>query len=179
MGRHGWDRGVWDKVPHSDLIFHADIFWTAVNKTESCWEWTAGKNKAGYGCMNVRKADGRKTTARTHKLSYLLHTGPIPDALDVDHTCHNRACVNPHHLRLATRKQNQENRGPLDVRNKSGYRGVHWAKAQKKWAATVSHNGKPVHVGYFSTAEAAGEAARAKRNELYTHNDLDRQEVAA
>ena len=178
MGRHTWDRREWDSVPHSDLIFHADLFWQNVDKSDSCWQWTAGKNKAGYGCMNVRKPDGKKTTARAHKLSYLLHTGPIPDGMDVDHRCHNRACMNPSHLRLVTRKQNQENQGALNVRNTSGYRGVSWSSTSGKWVAALSHNRKKIHVGSFATAEEAGEAARLKRLELYTHNDLDRRAAA-
>ena len=38
-------------------------------------------------------------------------------------------------------------------------------------------NGKRHHVGYFTTVQDAEAAVIAKRNELFTHNDLDRQPV--
>lgn len=173
----GWP--IWEAVPHSELRFDPASFEAKVSKTPYCWEWTGGRHKkTGYGSANVKKADGSKTTARAHKLAYLLHVGPVPEGKDVDHRCHNRGCVNPSHLRLLTRKQNAENRGELSIRNKSGYRGVSWSPSRQKWVATVGHNWKRIHVGCFDTAKEAGEAARAKRNELYTHNDLDRKAAA-
>ena len=100
--------------------------------------------------------------------------GPIPEGLVIDHLCHNHACVNPDHLRAVTHKQNGEHRnGPAGAI--SGVLGVHWHKRIGKWQASVRHNGKLYHAGYFESIEEAGQAAAAKRNELYTHNDMDRR----
>jgi hypothetical protein len=44
----------------------------------------------------------------------------------------------------------------------------------KRWRAQVRHNGKLISASYFDTAEEAAEAARRKRCELFSHNDLDR-----
>jgi hypothetical protein len=73
-------------------------------------------------------------------------------------------------------KQNKENLRGASKNSKSGARGVWWHKSSNRWQARVGHDGKQVHVGYFGTiAEAEAEAAViAKRNELFTHNDLDR-----
>lgn len=147
-------------------------FWAKVEKTEGCWNWTAALKPNGYGAY----WDGYRLRY-PHRYSYELASGPIPDGMQIDHTCHNRSCVNPGHLRLATTKQNIEN--TLDVRrdNTSGFRGVTWDKSRNSWKAQVTHHGRTHHAGYHSTREGAGEAATVKRNELFTHNDIDRRAV--
>jgi hypothetical protein len=53
---------------------------------------------------------------------------------------------------------------------------VFWKKDKNRWYAQLKHNGKQIHVGSFARdAKADAEAAIiAKRNEPFTHNDLDR-----
>jgi hypothetical protein len=145
-----------------------DRFWTKVEKTEGCWNWTAAKYPTGYGQIRI---DGSAHSA--HRVAYELTKGPIPDGLFVDHICHNRACVNPKHLRLATAKQNQENRSSANKNSKSGVRGVSWFKPHGLWQAAVGHEGRTVHLGYFKTVAEAEAAVVAKRNELFTHHNAD------
>lgn len=148
------------------LITQVDRFWANVEKSDGCWTWTGGK-RAGYGRIRF---DGRGRQA--HRVSLLIHGTPVDDELDVDHRCGNRACVRPEHLRVATRKQNLEHLTVLRSDNTSGYRGV--SPRRGRWTARVSHNKTVYLLGDFDTPEEAAEAARKKRNELYTHNDLDR-----
>jgi hypothetical protein len=145
-------------------------FWAKVNKTDSCWEWTAAQFPGGYGSFFIEKK-----SHVAHRVSYEMFFGPIPEGMEIDHTCHSRGCVNPGHLRLATHKQNSENRVGARSDNKTGVRGVHWHSKTRRFRATVHHNKRVVHAGSFLTLEEAEAAVIAKRLELFTHNDADRR----
>jgi len=69
--------------------------------TEGCWLWTAGKS-AGYG----RSRYERGKTRRAHRRVYELLIGPVPEGLELDHLCRNRACCNPWHLEPVTHREN-------------------------------------------------------------------------
>lgn len=149
-------------------------FWAKVEKTDRCWIWTGDMVAGhGYGIIAMPGTQGRKR-ARAHRLSYEWAHGPIPNGMLVDHICHNKACVNPDHLRLATVKQNQENLIGARSNSKSGVRGVCWDQRTKRWIATVGHNGKHYWCGRHDSLEQAEAAVIAKRNELFTHNVMDR-----
>ena len=147
-------------------------FWSYVDKTGACWEWTGGLNK-GYGQINTTRG-GTRRNLKAHRVSFELANGPIASGLEIDHICHNRRCVNPEHLRAVTHKQNNEHLQGAKASSTTGIRGVHWYPRTKKWVASVSHFGKSYHIGYFDNIAEAEAAAIAKRLELFTHNDLDR-----
>ncbi|MGO2634644.1 MAG: hypothetical protein ACTH9H_12945, partial [Galactobacter sp.] len=90
--------------------------------------------------------------------------------------CHNRACVNVDHLRVVTNKQNSENRSDSQKNNTSGFRGVTKSRpSSNKWIAQVRHRGRRIYLGTFADIAEAAAAARLKRVELFTHNDIDRE----
>lgn len=149
------------------MIGWAERFWSKVDKTANCWNWTGAK-RDGYGLV---KREGAMVQA--HRACYEMANMTIPDGAMLDHRCRNRACVRPDHLRPVSNKQNQENQ-PLTRRSKSGVRGVTWFRPQARWMGRVGHNGKLHFVGYFDNLEDAKAAVIAKRLKLHTHNDADR-----
>lgn len=142
----------------------AERFAFYTRKSEGCWAWARNLMPDGYGRIRFGG-----TFQQVHRISYQLEVGPIPAGAQIDHTCHNRGCINPEHLRIVTNKQNQENQGK--VRASSGYRGVSWYPRTGKWRGQVGHNYRVIHVGYFDTADEANAAVIAKRAELFTHSD--------
>lgn len=79
-----------------------DRFWEKVNKTETCWLWTAS-TQGGYGQIGH---DIYLRPVRAHRVSWELHYGPIPAGLDVLHKCDNPPCVRPDHLFIGTALDN-------------------------------------------------------------------------
>lgn len=140
----------------------ADRFHAKVDKSGDCWEWTGSRDINGYGKMIV---DGKLVGA--HRIAYELANGPIPAGMTIDHRCFNGGCVRPSHLRLATQKQNGEYKR-LQANNVSGLRGVRWRERNSKWEANITHYGRQIHLGSFSTREDAEHAARSARAELFT-----------
>lgn len=156
----------------SDMEYSSKVlasFWDKVVIKEGCWDWRGSKTM-GYG-----KIGHKRGTVYAHRFSYEIHRGPIPSGMAVDHLCFTRGCANPDHLRLTSYKQNKEHRQGPGKDNTSGHLGVSWRSDIQKWKGTVKHNGKSYHLGFFTDVDEAAEVVRAKRNELFTHNDMDRR----
>lgn len=84
-------------------------FWEKVKigEPDECWEWQAGKSKAGYGKISGTKESGY---FYSHRKAWELTNGEIPDGMHVLHKCDNPPCCNPRHLWLGTQADNNRDR---------------------------------------------------------------------
>ena len=130
-------------------------------KDGDCLVWTGYTDEKGYGRISD---PARRSNRPAHAVSWELANGAIPEGMVIDHICWNRSCVNPQHLRLATRTENARNIGKKRPDNTSGFRGVYWNKRNKCWVAVVQSHGKSHTKWGFSTPEAAAECAQEMRN---------------
>ncbi len=71
---------------------------------DRCWIWPMRREPNGYGLVTIRK----KRHKAHRVICRLAHGEPTQEKLDAAHSCGNGhlGCVNPHHLRWATRLEN-------------------------------------------------------------------------
>jgi HNH endonuclease len=170
-----WEHGVHELRAAYRIVL---LFWARVDTAggpDACWPWRGTMGGNGYGNFSI---NGKKHAA--HRVAYELATGETINApMELDHICRNRYCVNPRHLRPVTRKQNNENYSGAQRNSTTGVRGVSPdSKNPGRWRARVTHNGRAFHLGSYASIEDAEAAVRAKRLELFTHNELDKQAEA-
>lgn len=88
-----------------------DRFWSKVDRSggpEACWLWTGGVSPSGYGQISLKGPDGGWSTYAAHRVSWMLHTGSMPETgLVVRHfVCRTPSCCNPSHLLSGTPQDN-------------------------------------------------------------------------
>ena len=138
--------------------------WVNSNSTRKQFRDRAGfLRKDGYVCVRIENIQ-----YMAHRLAWLYAYGVFPDE-QIDHINGNRSDNRLINLRVATQKENGENR-KLHRNNTSGHRGVIWKKSHKKWEVVIRHNYKLKCFGRFDDLEEAVRVAKKARDELFTHH---------
>ena len=148
-------------------------FWSKVEKTDWCWNWTAYKDRGGYGRLSM-KINGKWKGCRAHRVSLWL-VGRCELKLKsrrtglVDHICRNRACVNPDHLRLVTAKINTtENSLNLSAVNKAKKKCIRGHPFTKENTHVSPRNQRYCKI----CKRASNNISRKKKNEIKAASEV-------
>lgn len=97
-----------------------DFFVMQTVQTDRCVLWPYSLNTAGYGQLNIDRY-----LHRVHRLSCEMeHGDPPTEHHEAAHSCRNRHCFNPRHLRWATRLENDRDKTRDGTDNKGEKHGM-------------------------------------------------------
>lgn len=108
------------------------------------WKW--------YYCDGYAVRDQGRKRILLHR--FLISENEI---LEVDHSNRDTLDNQRSNLRECSHAQNNHNVG-LRTDNVSGYKGVSYAKRERKWRCQIQVNSASRSLGYFSTPEEAAKA---------------------
>ena len=87
-------------------------FMKFVEPDGECLRWQGALDPCGYGRFRLR---GRSPLV--HRVAYEHFVGPIPEGLEIDHTCRVRDCVFHGHLEAVTHRENlRRGNNPMSMR---------------------------------------------------------------
>lgn len=167
----------------------SERFWSRTIKSEDqdgCWVWTGAKFWDGYGMFRLSGARDYRGETRAHRISWLIHRGPIPEGLCVCHNCptgDDPSCINPRHLWLGTHLQNILDREAKGRGNQvSGE--AHHAKRNPGHMASGDRNGSRTHPEVRPKGEGHANAKLTNAQvieirRLRDASDLTKEEIGA
>jgi hypothetical protein len=82
-------------------------FWANVDRRtdDACWPWRGSLNGSGYGSFGYAR-----TKVGAHVAALVVDGRPPGPAMVGHHVCFNRQCVNPAHLEVRTKGENNAER---------------------------------------------------------------------
>ncbi len=125
---------------------------------------------SGYAVKTI----DRKTISM-HVYIAILEWRVIPDGYEVDHINKDRLDNRIENLRIVTRSENRQNRGPAKNKQSCPYKGVSFRKDLKSrpWFAQLQADGETYHLGYFASAEEAALAYNEASRRLHKYGYIN------
>lgn len=125
-----------------------------------CLVWTGYAQHDGYGQMRIN-GKGK----RVHRYAWERVNGQVPDGFVIDHVCHNPACVNIDHLRLASRSQNGAYRKGPEEGSQTGIRNVY--QVGNGFVVIISKGETRFRSPVLPDIEQAEQLAEATRKKMF------------
>lgn len=133
------------------------------------FNWTAQFSSSIDGYYAFRGEGGRKNRKRIQMHRCILERMlgiELKRSDRVDHVNHNTLDNRRENLRLATVAQNAHN-SKIAKNNTSGYKGVSWHSAGRKWCAQIKNKKVKIHLGVFDDKDDAARAYNTAALELF------------
>jgi hypothetical protein len=80
-------------------------FWSKVQLSDGCWNWTGATSTHGYGTLTIGVDRGVFKREKATRVMWFLRYGSWPRA-HILHSCDNPHCVNPKHLSEGDDREN-------------------------------------------------------------------------
>lgn len=97
----------------------------------------------GYAARKTSRVNGKQSTISMH--AQIMDT---PKGMQTDHINSNKLDNRRENLRVCTQSQNMGNTKKREG-NKSGYKGVYWNKAQRKFKAQIKIEDVCIYLGSY------------------------------
>lgn len=94
----------WNQTPVPARVAERAFLRREVSATR-CWVSTYSTASHGYAQIGWQE-NGNRHIVLAHKASWIHVNGQMQVGLTLDHTCKNRRCVNPDHLRVLSNQEN-------------------------------------------------------------------------
>jgi hypothetical protein len=107
--QYGWNV-FWEFATEEEKLERMrELFNKRVIKQDGCWDFKGSVNSTGYFEIKIGGRFNPKSI-RAHRISWMIHKGPIPKGMQVLHKCDNRRCTRIEHLFLGSNYDNVQDR---------------------------------------------------------------------
>ena len=148
------------------LIRKKDEYGRAVNRP--CGHKPTHSSGYGYGKVRIGGKD-----YLAHRIIWLWYYGTWPEG-DIDHINRNKIDNRIDNLRVVSKSENGHNQN-IHRTNTSGYPGVSWHKASKKYQARIMGDNKRINLGFFNAAEEAYRAYQLAKIKYHPNSPIAQQ----